>query len=391
MKTNNLIGTIILLATTVCGGCNQSDTQEDEFITVDVTASYPEKELVLQDFMDVEYIPLETTDEFVCQGLVQAVGKDIIIVKNIHDDGNIFIFDRKGKALKKINRKGQGGEEYIQIAYFGITLDEEKHEMFVNDMYAKKVVVYDLDGNFKRVLSHKEGLIYDQIYNFNEDNLICHDAINENNNQNLNTGQSFLIISKQDGRTVKEIQIPFKEKKSVITRFKDEESGITYAFTPPSIHPIVPYLENYVPVELSADTLYIFSSDYTIKPFIVRTPSIQTMEPEVFLWLSLLTNRYYFMETFKKKSEHPITDLLYDKQEKALFRYKVYNGDYTNNEEVFMKSGPVNKEIPSRLYLDPAKLVRDYEKGRLKGRLKEIASKLNPEDNPVIMLIKHKK
>lgn len=39
--------------------------KSDSLVTVDVTANYPKKELVLQDFMDVEYIPLETTDEFV--------------------------------------------------------------------------------------------------------------------------------------------------------------------------------------------------------------------------------------------------------------------------------------------------------------------------------------
>lgn len=36
------------------------------------------KDLILQDFMDVEYIPLETNDEFINQGFVRATGKDII-------------------------------------------------------------------------------------------------------------------------------------------------------------------------------------------------------------------------------------------------------------------------------------------------------------------------
>ena len=36
------------------------NNQTNELITVDVTKNYPEKELTLQDFMDVEYIPLET-------------------------------------------------------------------------------------------------------------------------------------------------------------------------------------------------------------------------------------------------------------------------------------------------------------------------------------------
>lgn len=37
--------------------------------------------MILQDFMDVEYISLETTDEFICQGFIQAIGKDMIIAK----------------------------------------------------------------------------------------------------------------------------------------------------------------------------------------------------------------------------------------------------------------------------------------------------------------------
>ena len=52
---------------------------------------------------------------------------------------------------------------------------------------------------------------------------------------------------------------------------------------------------------------------------------------------------------------------------------------------------PVNHEIESRLLLESFQLVEDYKKGILKGKLKEIASKLDEEDNPVIMLIKHKK
>ena len=104
-----LIFAIVLLVAT---GCSQK--QNDGFITVDVTkSSYPKKELVLQDFMDVEYIPLETNDEFVNQGCVQAVGEKYIIVTNYVNDGNIFVYDRSGKAIRKINRKGQGGEEYI--------------------------------------------------------------------------------------------------------------------------------------------------------------------------------------------------------------------------------------------------------------------------------------
>ena len=80
MKRVNAILIIILILMAGCGDRNKQSTEG--FITVDVTKSYPKKELILQDIMDVEYIPLETTNDFLTQGLVLAIGKDIIIVRN---------------------------------------------------------------------------------------------------------------------------------------------------------------------------------------------------------------------------------------------------------------------------------------------------------------------
>ena len=74
MKQTNTILAIILLV--VLAGCGENKQSTDDLITVDVLKSYPKKELILQDFMDVEYIALETTDEFLTQGLVKDVGKN---------------------------------------------------------------------------------------------------------------------------------------------------------------------------------------------------------------------------------------------------------------------------------------------------------------------------
>lgn len=99
MKRLNVSLVMILLSMAGFTGCQQSGSQHDDLITVDVSASYPEKELVLQDFMDVEYVPLETNDEFITQGIPEAIGKKVIIVRNMRD-GNIFIYDRAtGKGI----------------------------------------------------------------------------------------------------------------------------------------------------------------------------------------------------------------------------------------------------------------------------------------------------
>ena len=112
MKKLNIILSAILLVMFV--GCEDSKHLNDDLIHIDLSKSYPKKELILQDFMDVEYIPLETTDDFLTQGIVKAVGKEYLVVTNRFNDGDIFIFHRRtGKGIRKINRQGQGGEEYI--------------------------------------------------------------------------------------------------------------------------------------------------------------------------------------------------------------------------------------------------------------------------------------
>ena len=389
MKSTAFIRTIIILTVAVCSGCSRTGTQTDELITVDITANYPEKTLILQDFMDVEYIPLETTDEFLCRGDILTVGKDLITVVDRRGDGTIFLFNRNGKALRKINRKGQGGEEYIHP--LNVTLDENNGELFVNDMYGQKIKVYDLNGNYIRSFPHKENLRYIEIFNFDRDNLICHDAVNDYSViPDSYAGQSFMLVSKQDGSITKEIQIPFKDKKTIVTRVKDEASGRTQSYTPSNFYATFPYSDQFVLVEVSADTLYSYSPDHIMKPIIVRTPPVESMNPDGFLFLNMLTDRFYFMETFIKGNKFP-ADLVYDKQEKKLSTYKVYNSDFTDQERVFMKSGPLNSQIASWQILDAVWLVEKYQKGELKGRLKEIAAKLDEESNPVIMLIKHKK
>ena len=376
-----------------CGGGSKQST--GDCIMVDVTKSYPIRELILQDFMDVEYIPLETSDEFLTQGSVLAIGNNIIVVRNRINDGDIFIFDKiTGKGLKKINRRGQGPEEYTGVA--GIVLDEDIGEIFVNDILTEKLLIYDLDGMFKRSFKHKEGAMYMHIYNFDRDNLICYDGSFDYDNKG--SMYPFLIISKRDGSISKEIQIPFKEK--INTRLMVRDGDMVYSSSPDTYYPIISYFDNWILVEPSSDTIYSYLPDHNITPLIARTPTIQSMNPEVFLFPSIFTNRYYFMGTAKKEYDFttqqgfPGTDLIYDRQENALFEYTVYNDDYVNKTLISIKPSrprPVNKDIATWQVLETYQLVEAYAKGELKGRLKEIAAELDVEDNPVMMLVKHKK
>ena len=388
MKTLIFIETILLLVMTSCGSDNAST---DGFITIDVTkSSYsPQKELVLQDFMDVEYIPLETNDEFVNQGYVNAIGEKYIIVTNYREDGDIFVYDRNGKAIRKINRKRQGGEEYISC--LKIILDEENEELFINDFLARKIKVYDLEGNFKRSFKQKqEGdtQFYGEIFNYDKDNLICYDE--------CNADIPFLLVSKQDGSITREIITPFKEKKLFIQLLRYE--GGTRAAGPGPYSRITPFKGNWILLEPSSDTIYTLMPDCSLRPFIAKTPPVHTLDPEFYLILKLVSDRYYFMESiknvydFRKEEGFPKTYFVYDTQEKDFFSYIIYNGDYSYKKELYMVMfTPINTKGELWATIDAFELCRDYEKGKLKGKLKDIAAKLGEDDNRVIMLVKPKK
>ena len=391
MKRSTTISAAILFVMFGFIGCNESRRQSEGLIIVDVTnTDYPIKELILQDFMDVEYIALETNDDFINQGFVQSIGQKIIVVKNGINDGDIFIYKRKtGEAIRKFNHKGQGAEEYVAIS--GIVLDEDKYEMFVTDNVTRRMLVYNLDGKYLRSFKFQKNAMYKKIYNFDKQNLICY------NFNSSNDGQSFAIISKQDGSITQEIQIPFEEIKTIYIFLRDEANDMTYGAAP-YIYPIIPVPNNnWILVEPSSDTIYSYSTEYEMKPFLTRVPSIQSMNPEVFLLPSVVTDRYCFMEIVKKEYSFstgkgfPSTFLMYDRQEKSIFRYTVNNADYSYKNIVNMVLSPESSEVAFYHKIEPSGLVDSYKKGELKGKLKEIASKLDPEDNPVIMLIKHKK
>ena len=385
MKKETVIRLLALFLTIGMTGCKQSDTQ-DGLLTIDVTASYPEKELILQEFMDVEYVPLETSDDFITQGVVMAIGDKFIIVKNSINDGNIYMFDRKtGKGIRKINRLGRGPEEYAHVS--NVILDEEKNELFVNSVMSKKIFVYDLYGNFKRSFNHTKDTQYSDLFNYDKDHLIRYDMTVYYREGEKADGKAYhAIISKQDGSITQDIAIPFDVVKSPCIRKGD----MTLTS---SVNPILPYQNRWLLFETSSDTAYSYlPKENKLSPFLCKKP---TSDPDVFLTMGTITDDYYFIRTIKREADFsklkgfPSTDLMYDRQEKALFNAAVINGDYKNKQKVDMISYPVDSKIAVSRSLSVVQLVEAYENNELKGELKEVAATLDEESNPVIMLIKY--
>lgn len=204
----------------------------------------------------------------------------------------------------------------------------------------------------------------------------------------------FYIISKQDGRLIKEIHIPYDKKKTSLIINKEQTKSAR-----PRNEEFVPFHDSWILMDHSSDTIYRVFTDKRVVPFIARTPSIQSMGTEIFLYPSVLTDRYYFMQTVKKVYDFssrvglPRTDLMYDMKENIIYEYSLYNADYVHKEFVSLGYGGIafiNKEIAFVKTLEAPDLVDAYKNGNLKGKLKEIAASLDEESNPVLMIAKYK-
>lgn len=227
------------------------------------------------------------------------------------------------------------------------------------------------------------------VFNYDKDNLICYDmSVYYKDGEERDKEFYHAVISKQDGSITRGIPIPFK---TVNAPYVQQGDVVAVA----SVRSLIPCRDSWLLVETSSDTVYSYQPENNrLTPFLVKQSS---GEPEVLITMGPVTECYYFIRTMEKKFDvasgrgFPVADLMYDKQEDALFKPVVINADYIGKQEVDLTRNVGNGEVATYQALAADGLVEAYTDNGLKGELKEIASTLDEESNPVIMLMKYKK
>jgi hypothetical protein len=145
---------------------------------------------------------------------------------------------------------------------------------------------------------------------------------------------------------------------------------------------------------LTTDTLYKLTPDFTLEPIVTRLPSIRKMAST---WgvIDAETPNYRFMTLGKEgDSEFSTVSLVFDKRKGEISEQNFYNVDDLSKKTIAF--GHLLENIRAidnnRYYLSiPADQLKEaYENGELTGKLKEIASKITEDDNPVLMVVKFK-
>jgi hypothetical protein len=392
---------LVLSLALFCTACSKKSSvsalkvKNDEPTLIDLNKEYPKLSLNWQDIASVEYIPLETKDDVLIDSYNDIIITDTTIIVCNKKNGDFFTFDRKGKFISKFNHKGGSGEEYSNI--FKVTYDEISREISIYDIFKGQIIAYSPDGNFMRSIRVQKKGSLNALNSFNKDlYLACYSNFPVNGGPVRN---HYRFISKTDGSIVDTILSPIS--KYVPENFyADDGSMLTFSFT----QPIIRIKDGFILADISSDTIYSISDDRKLKPIFIRTPSLSETSYPIVLNAYLKTDNYFFFcktdydyeattikeiqEKVKKvEGQYYVLDLKTNK----LYIDDIHNADYpeSNTSAQGFSFNEVNNNQYVHEYLS-YKLVKALEEGKLSGQLKDIASGIKEDDNPVLMIIKFK-
>lgn len=156
MTRINLIFLLGIVTIISFSSCSNNSASSDEIISIDLLdIPKEEKELKLSEFVEsVEYVKLETSAESMFGPSNYIIGKEYILVRQLYNPTQLFLFDRSGIFLRKIGQEGKGPGEYISILHALFSPDEDY--ILVNDYQRKEFIEYSISGQVLRTIKYEE-------------------------------------------------------------------------------------------------------------------------------------------------------------------------------------------------------------------------------------------
>lgn len=371
--------------------CSNSETKNNELPVVDVTKSYPKKEIVLQDIADVEYISLETRDDVLISDSKRLciASPDSIFVGN-YSEGSIYLFNEEGEFLNKFNHKGSSGQEYQKV--WGIFYYKKNKEVIIMDSpFQYRFQVYNTSGDYIRTIpiDKKYSFNNTEMVNYGDDFLLCYDRENIFNRGvegAIVNKLPYVLVSKLNGKAQNFLPV-FVPKRvdATLTVTKGENSFIYWA----NLNSVIADDNGFILSEVSKDTIFTYSEETKLQPIAVREPEVLKMEEPLSLFqLEKTTKDYLFGKIIGKETEKKYKfstrNIVIDRKTNEVHESKIVNADAPNEDldvEWFLNNN-------TSLLLGADKLKDLLEEGKLKGDLKEIAEKISADDNPVLVRVK---
>jgi len=375
MKTVTFLFLLSLLA-----GCKVGRPQTELF-EIDISRTHPSKELHIQTVADVEYVSLETTGNFLLDGraeLFYVSDKYILVWQR---QGDIFVFNRNGKALHHFNRLGRGPEEYVRIA--NVIFDEKNEEIFVST--TDQFLVYSINGQYKRTMRFPDGIRAITAYNFDDETLLVYDETGLRNDTYRE--DPYLFLSKQNGSIVSTLDLilPVRYSNMIVTT-----GGQPLLFTVPNNRY---FGEDFVIADIASDTIYMLNKNKDLMPILVRKPSVHSTDIKTVLSSLLTTDKFIFLSKgvwdadAVRNNQNVYSRLLYEIETGRTYTVSFINDDFPSwNAIIFSDNLKIGKNMTASL-IDTALLKDAHDERNLNGELEKMVETLDEEDNPVLMIV----
>ena len=300
-------------------------------IRIDMNQTYPEKNINLQKVADVKYIPLETTDEVLFNGIVTNLSAEGIAGFN-KKEGDILVFDGTGKAIASFNHTGQGPNEYNKI--YHLDVDWKQKEVYVQDNFRQKIRIYGLDGRHLRTIDLQETMQEGDLYSFSDMHLIYYA---KPKSKPVTPYEPVTLLSKKDASKV---TLPFTKTDDNLVKATGGPFG-DMKMSAKNVNLLCKKGDEVYVNEVTADVIYRVESNHALTPVVERTPSYQDASgQDFFLMLTGANARYYFFKRQQALLEfqgNAATDtkstyVAYDRKEKQLLNPTFTNEDYPSQD-----------------------------------------------------------
>ena len=361
---------------------------------LDMNLRYPKKIVDLQDIADVEYIVLETHDDGLASGSFNTTITDsLIITYNMSND--ILFFHRDGRFSHSFNRKDGSGKEYSIISE-NLCVNPEQKEIYIYESARGRIQVYSFDGQYKRTLKVRgDGYEYGTLFYIDSEFLLLQDLKNvDENSPHPANPKPYYRLSVADGSKQ---QLPLMVEKRIsnsLTWYNKETDK--FASIGVSISPVANIGGELTISDFALDTVYAYR-DERLVPIARKVNWMKKSGVPWLVTLDAITDKYYLwhaIEKDTKKMVWPDKTFLQDRYTGECTQIKLADKNITDKKYRFRHRASANLFCPPKgcimQYYPAYRLIELYKEGKLQGELKEIASKLSEDDNPVLMLAKFK-
>lgn len=396
----------IILVSAAFLACNQKNQQINDktentdkskiLLNINLSKTYPERRIFMQDIANVEYVPLETLNNSLI-GIVYeyAVFDSCIVMCNI-SNGEILFFDRKGKFLSNFSRKGASGAEYTCISSW--LYDSHSKEIYILDnLSGNRLLVYSNTGQIKYSIRYPLKRKFSYLFDYDENKILGVESDITASKEENTDPNDYVFISKADGSIISNIM---SIKKTVSTAFYSIDGDATTVHSFPN-KIICTDGNDFIISDPSSDTIFILDRNKKIKPLLIRQPSVTNTEHPIIFETFFKNEKYLFGTTtycnFEPNSKDKIESIKtigIDIESNEIYRPVLYNSDAPESDYFPGLIQTHEQTIAPKnvwvLSISVSALQRLLSKNQLKGKLKEIAEGLKDDDNLVLILLSFK-